>query len=98
MTQLFSIRTPEQLHELAQFTKAGNVENVAKVWSASRRRGGGSCPWDGKVMVSFYEEIEGNQAIVFRIDTMGELLQIATLNYDPALAWCKEHLTMVDVK
>lgn len=92
MTKLFTIETPEQLRELSEFVKCGSVSTLATVWSATRRRMGGTSPWDGKIMVSFYTSGRQRNAVVFRITTSDETEESARLKYTPALDWCYKHL------
>lgn len=95
MAKLFIVDSPERLRELAQFIKAGSISSVAAVWSAARRKQGGSCSWDGRIMVSFYTSGKSRNAVVFRIPAAEETEEMATLKYTPALAWCYEHLQEV---
>lgn len=81
---------PEQIKEIAQFVKHGNVLSVARVWSATKRKDGDTI-WDGKIGVVFRSSGKERRAEVFRKDAKGKLLTLAWLKYSPALAWCREH-------
>lgn len=93
--KLYLVESPEQLKEINQLCKTGSTMNVATVWSAARRKAGGKCPWDGKVMVSFYIEGGARIASVVRIDTSEQLNTVAWLKYTPALQWCRKNLNAV---
>ena len=94
MRKLYRFDTPEQLKDAQPLCKECGVLTVARVWNANRNKGG-ACPWDGNIMASFYTQDGKNRAVVIRIDTMGELHEVATLKLTPALAWCKERLTEI---
>ncbi|MDD3881924.1 MAG: hypothetical protein PHI27_06700 [Eubacteriales bacterium] len=96
MRHLYRVDTPEQLKEMEPFCKEGSVLNVATVWSATRRRRGGTCPWDGNIMISFYEKDGKTRAEAFRIDTEGEVMPFARLKIVSALKWCKESLVEIE--
>ncbi len=98
MTKLFIVDSPEGLREISQFIKAGSVSSVATVWSVARRKHGGSCAWDGRIMVSFSTSGRNRNAVVFRIRPTGEREKMAALKYTPALAWCYEHLHLQEVR
>ena len=89
MTKLFTVETPEQLRALAPFLKDGSIDNVASVWSATRRKNGGHSAWDGKIMVSFWTDGKKKNSSVARIDSRNELIELATLKYTPALHHCE---------
>lgn len=86
----YIFKNPEQIKEIAQLVKRGNVQSVARVWSVQKRKNGTTI-WDGKIGVVFRTSGKERNAEVFRIDTEGKLLTLARLKYAPALAWCKEH-------
>lgn len=94
-TTRFALQTPEELRALAPFVKSGTVERVAAVWSATRRKNGGTCLWDGKIGVSFRTEGRKRIATVFRITSGDEANEIASLKYTPALNWCIGNLAVL---
>lgn len=81
---------PEQIKEIGQYVKHGNVQSVARVWSVQKRKSNTTI-WDGKIGVVFCSSGKERRAEVFRIDTEGKMLTLAWLKYAPALAWCREH-------
>lgn len=93
-TTRFVLQTPEELRALVPFIKEGKVEQVAAVWSATRRKNGGTCSWDGKISVSFRTEGRKRIATVFRITSGDEVKEIALLKYTPALNWCMGNLSI----
>lgn len=96
MAKEYMVSSPDELRALGAHIKDGNVDNVAKVWSAGKRAGGLS-PWDGKIYVAFESYGKGRKrAMVYRISLDGEKRIVAQLKYTPALAWCNEHLTPID--
>lgn len=95
MTKIYAIDNPDQLKAIGDLAKEGDVTVVARVWNATRRRMGGACPLDGRVMVSFYTEGRSRRAVVFRITSIAYMDEIAVLKYQAALAWCREHLQEV---
>lgn len=97
MTKLFLIDSPERLRQMSTLVKRGSISSVATVWSAARRRQGGTCAWDGKIMVSFYTSNQSRRAILFRVSAAEETEEFASLKYAPALAWCREHLQQIEV-
>ena len=86
----YIFKNPEQIKEIGQLVKHGNVQSVARVWSVQKRKNGTTI-WDGKIGVVFRTSGKERNAEVFRIDTEGKLLTLAWLKYAPALAWCREH-------
>ena len=97
MTKLFLVDAPETLREMAQFVKEGNISSVAAVWSAARRKQGGTCAWDGRIMVSFHTSGRNRQATIFRITTTEKVEEFAFMKYAPALAWCSRLLRPLDM-
>ena len=95
MAKRFLFDDPQQLKEIEILTKEGSVMNVARVWSAARRKSEKTA-WDGKIGVSLYTEGRERFAVVFRIAVGDELKEIAKLKYTPALKWCNEHLRAVE--
>ena len=91
----FRIETPEQLRELSPLCKSGKVTNLATVWSSARRKGDGTSPWDGKIVVSFSADRRGRYASVLRYGSDDTPIEIAVLKYNAALDWCKENLSEV---
>lgn len=92
MEKRYLIKTPEQLRELNTFSKEGNVENFAKVWTVKLRKDGVS-PWDNNVFVMFCTD-RGKKAYICRGSGTGCTLNIS-LKYNPALKWCEEHLERI---
>lgn len=95
MTKIFAINNPDQLRAIGDLAKEGDTTIVARVWNATRRKNGGTCSLDGRVMVSFYTEGRKRRAVVFRITSIAYMDEIAVLKYQAALAWCREHLQEV---
>lgn len=95
MAKRFLFDDPQQLKEIELLTKEGSVMNVARVWSAARRKSEKTA-WDGKIGVSFYTEGRERLAVVFRLTFGDEPKEIAKLKYAPALKWCNEHLCTAD--
>lgn len=95
MEKRFFFNAPQQLKEIELLVKEGSVVNVARVWSAARRKGEKTA-WDGKIGVSFYTQGRERLAVVFRVTIGDEMKEIAKLKYTPALKWCNEHLCAPD--
>lgn len=95
MTKIFAINNPDQLKAIGDLAKEGDATIVARVWNATRRKNGGACSLDGRVMVSFYTEGRKRHAVVFRITSIAYMEEIAVLKYQAALAWCRKHLQEV---
>ena len=95
MTKIFAINNPDQLRAIGDLAKEGDTTIVARVWNATRKKNGGSCSLDGRVMVSFYTEGKKRHAVVFRITSIAYMDEIAELKYTPALEWCRKHLQEV---
>ncbi|MBE5791652.1 MAG: hypothetical protein E7322_05785 [Clostridiales bacterium] len=90
MAKIFYFSDPEQLKEIEAFAKEGSVLNVARVWSAAKRKSEKTA-WDGKIGISFSTENRQRKACVFRCGLSGERNVIALVKYAPALKWCLEH-------
>ena len=87
--------SPEQLRELSPLCKSGKVTNLATVWSSARRKGDGTSPWDGKIVVSFSADRRGRYAGVLRYGTDDTpAVEIAVLKYNAALEWCNKNLQL----
>lgn len=90
MARRFLVGTPEDLRELGRFLKDGDVQRVATAWNVTRRKNGTNI-WDGNILVSFRSEGAKRIASVFRM-AKEQPIEFATLKYQQALDWCKEHL------
>lgn len=95
MTKIYTVDNPEQLKRIGELAKEGDPTLVARVWNATRKKNGGLCSLDGRVMVSFYTEGKKRHAVVFRITSIAYMDEIAELKYAPALEWCRKHLQEV---
>lgn len=98
MAKRFLFETPEQLKEVAGLCldgSAAKVMNVARMWSAERRKKQHT-PWDGKIGASFYTEEHKRCACVFRLSTGDGLCVMGWLKYNLALRWCETHLRRLD--
>ena len=90
----FSIETPEQLKELAEFAReqSNSLMNKARIWSATKRRKG-QTPWDKAFFVMF-SGTRNREAAVVHFTTREELEQVP-VRYNKALNWCELHLREV---
>lgn len=96
MAKRFKFSHPDQLKEIAAFSKDGKDEQIhrtAIVWSATQRQKG-KTPWDGRIGVSFYTEGRERKACVFRFNTNDQMYVLGWLKYNAALKWCEERLSI----
>ena len=86
----FHIKTPGQLREMEQFVKRGSLTALISVWNAAINKKGSS-PWDNAIFAVF----DGNsrKAYIGRRLGDGDAIINYDLKYNPALKWCKEHLS-----
>lgn len=91
----YHVETPEQLKELRQYLKDGELDTVIRVWMAMKRREG-KTNWDDAIRVIFsVKEDKKREAAVYRNSQNGSMVYCAELKYNLALKWCKQHLMQV---
>ena len=88
----YHIETPEQLRELASFTKEGSAEQIASTWSAKRRKAG-KTPWDNDIYAVFIGG-KNRKACIARKDANGNQTVFVWLKYNYALKWCEQNLKL----
>lgn len=93
----FHIDTPEKLRELSAFVKdkPSTVENMARVWTVTRRRQGGHA-WDGQIYAVFSGDRAKNAEIVCLANN-APIMVCGNLRYILALHWCEKNLRQVIV-
>lgn len=99
MAKRFKFSHPDQLKEIAAFSKDGKDEQIRRtaiVWSATQRQKG-KTPWDGRIGVSFYTEGRERKACVFRFSTNDQMYVLGWLKYNTALEWCRENLVEAEM-
>lgn len=84
------IATPEDLRQLAEFVKDGNLNPLISIWSATVRWQGKS-RWDDAFYIGFSGD-RNRIAEVYRANADGELILCASMQYNKALNWCEQHL------
>ena len=91
----FHIDTPEKLHELSALVKdkPSTVENMARVWTVTRRRQGGHA-WDGQIYAMFSGSRDRSAEIV-RLGRDAPIMVCGSLRYNLALRWCEKNLRQV---
>ena len=91
MIRRFAVVSPADLAAMEEFVSSGTCGNVARVWSAARKRENRT--WDGRIYVVFDTEHKGaRNATVYRLGLDGETHIIAKLHYNKALKWCSNNL------
>lgn len=86
----FHIAKPDQLRELDEFVKKGNLKPMISVWTTTIRKRGFS-RWDDAIYIGFSGD-RNRIAEIFRIDAGGEVIRCASMHYNKALNWCEQHL------
>lgn len=91
----FHVAKPDQLQCLVPMVKdrPASVARVARIWKHAKEKKG-ETRWDTGVYAAFSGD-RTREAALFRVTCGDELVEISTLKYNMALAWCEQHLRQV---
>lgn len=94
----FRIETPEQLRALDEMRAKDQLScsAYATVWSAARNGSGGKSSWDKDFQVRFVSERFGARKAYIDKVGLGGNPALRELKYNPALAYCRENLQMIE--
>ena len=90
----FHVARPDQLQTMVPFARTNGctVARMARIWKIAKEKKG-ETRWDTGVYVGFSGDMTRKAALV-RISG-DELVEVADLKYNLALAWCERNLRRV---